>query len=394
MFFDRRMDLRTVLAQRSCLLLGPRQTGKSHLLRESLPDAAMFDLLDHRVFQRMSADPGRLADELAARPPSTGLVVVDEIQKLPELLDEAHRLIETRGLRFVLTGSSARKLRRSGTNLLGGRAWSRTLHPLVRAEIGAGFDLLRALRYGTLPPVWLSLDPGEDLRAYVGNYLREEVAHEGLVRSLPAFSRFLEVAATCNGQLVNKTQIASDAMVARTTVHEYFEILKDTLLGFEVNPYAHTVKRKPIQTSKFYFFDGGVARALCGLAALDEASVGFGAALEHYLFHELRTWVDTCAPSTPLTFWRSQSGHEVDFVIGDHTAVEVKATRNVKPADLRGLLAFGDDRPATRKVLVCCEAVPRRMGEVEVLPWADFLDEVWGGGLGAGAQVTPVISGI
>ncbi|MBM4343402.1 MAG: ATP-binding protein [Deltaproteobacteria bacterium] len=379
MLFSRRLDLRPVLRQRSCLLLGPRQTGKSRLLRETFGDAVTFDLLDHRVFQRLSADPGRMADELAMAAPPGGLVVIDEIQKLPELLDEAHRLIESRGLRFVLTGSSARKLRRQGVNLLGGRAWVRQLHPLVRCEIGEGFDLLRALRFGTLPAVWLSDDPAEDLRAYTGTYLREEVAHEGLVRSVPAFSRFLEVAAACNGQLINKTQIASDAQVARTTLHEYFEILKDTLLAFELPPYAHTVKRKPVQTSKFYFFDAGVARALRGLPALREDTVEFGEAFEHYLCHELRTWVDTCAPGTPLAFWRSTGGHEVDFVLGERLAVEVKATRAVKGSDLRGLRALAEDAPGMRLVVVCREPVARKVGAVEILPWQQFLDALWAG---------------
>lgn len=382
MFFDRILDLRQVLTRRSCLLLGPRQTGKSRLLRETLPDARTFDLLDHRTFARLNADPGRMADELAARPPVSGIVVIDEIQKLPQLLDEVHKLIETRGWQFALTGSSARKLRRHGTNLLGGRAWTRTLHPLVRREIGAGFDLLRALRFGLLPPVWLSPDPAEDLRAYAGIYLREEVAAEGLARSVPAFSRFLEVAATCSGQLLNKTQVASDAMVPRTTVNEYFEILKDTLLAFELHPFAHTVKRKPVQTVKLYFFDVGVARALRGLPTLDVETADFGIAFEHYLFHELRTWVDTCAPALPLTFWRSQSGHEVDFVLGDHTAIEVKATRNVKPVDTRGLRALGAELTLRHQIVVCCEEVPRQLDGVQILPWAEFLDQLWAGRFG------------
>jgi predicted AAA+ superfamily ATPase len=365
-------------AHKSCFLFGPRQTGKSMLIRETLPKGTpVYELLDHRLWMDLSVDPTRMRQELEAKNLRNALVVVDEIQKLPVLLDEIQLLIETRKLRFLLTGSSARKLRRSGVNLLGGRARSRYLHPFSWKELGSHFDLLKALNNGLLPSVYFSDDPSEDLRTYVGTYLKEEITAEALTRNAPAFARFLEVAAACSGRMFNKTEVASDAQVPRTTVIEYFEILKDTLIGYELPAWNRSRKRKAIETAKFYLFDVGVARALRKLPPLVQRSTDLGDALEHFLFHELRTYIDTCRPGWDLHYWRSTSQFEVDFILGNHTAIEVKATRSVSPRDLKGLQAITEEKMMKHLVLVCQEATPRKIGAILILPWQEFLERLW-----------------
>lgn len=377
MYVARQLDLRAVLQQKSCFLFGPRQTGKSSLLRETLPGVPVYNLLDHRTWLDLNANPSRMREELEATGFRDAVVAIDEIQKLPVLLDEVQLLIETRGLRFLLTGSSARKLKRSGANMLGGRARSRTLHPFSWRELGPSFDLMKALNHGLLPHIYGSDDPEEDLRNYVGTYLREEIAAEGLTRNVPAFARFLEVAAACNGRMINKTEVANDAKVPRTTVHEYFEILKDTLIGSELEAWTRSQKRKAIETAKFYLFDGGVARAILGLPPLAPKSPDFGAMFEQFIFHELRTWIDTRKPGSPLHYWRTTSGFEVDFILGGHTAIEVKATASAGKRDFRGLEALAEEGRMKRLILVCQEGVPRQVGSVLVLPWREFLERLW-----------------
>ncbi len=254
------------------------------------------------------------------------LVVIDEIQRLPILLDEVQRLIEERGIRFLLTGSSARGLRRGGVNLLGGRARTRYLHPLTARELGDRFDLDRAIHRGLLPSIYFSDDPA-DLDAYAGTDLQQEVVAEGATRNVPAFSRFLRVTALCNATMVNFTNVANDAQVPRTTVYEYFEVLEDTLLIHEVPAWVKSRKRRPIVSSKYYLFDVGVVSALQGRLATPR-SPEFGAAFETYLLHELICYRDYVSADR-IAYWRSASGFEVDFIIGDHTAVEVKATEHV-----------------------------------------------------------------
>ena len=373
---DRLVDLPALLSKKSHFLLGPRQTGKTFLIRRTLPDARFYDLLDSATFLALSRDPGRLADTLT---PRDRLVVIDEIQRLPELLNEVHRLIELRGMRFLLTGSSARKLRRGGVNLLGGRARTKFLHPLTWRELGGHFNLARAVSRGLLPSIYFSDDPRADLDAYAGTYLQEEVVAEGATRNVPAFSRFLRVAAQANGTIVNFTNVANDAQVARTTVYEYFDILRDTLVLHELPAWRQSRRRKPLVSSKYYFFDVGVLGALQGR----QVRVGtpeFGVALETYLLHELLSYRDYRG-GEPLAYWRSTSGFEVDFLVGDRTAIEVKATRTVSAADLRGLRALADERRFERYVFVCQEREARRAGNVEIMPVVDFLEALWDGRL-------------
>jgi predicted AAA+ superfamily ATPase len=370
----RALDLRSLLGKKSHFLLGPRQTGKTFLVRHTLKDLKVYDLLDASVYLALSQNPGRIAQELGEK---DRWVVIDEIQRLPILLNEVHRLIESRGIHFLLTGSSARKLRRGGINLLGGRARTMYLHPFTYRELGERYDLKRALSRGLLPSIYFSDDPRADLEAYSGLYLQQEILAEGFTRNIPAFSRFLRVAAFCNGTVVNFTGVANDAQVPRTTVYEYFDILKDTLVFFELPPWRKTKKRKPLASSKYYFFDVGVLANLQG-REFRPGTPEFGEAFETYIMHELTCFKDYVS-GEPLSFWRSSTGYEVDFIIGDHTAVEVKAKENVSPQDVKSLRALTEEKQLRRYLCVSLEPRRRKMGGVIILPFREFLDELWNG---------------
>jgi predicted AAA+ superfamily ATPase len=371
---DRILDLPGILEKKSYFLFGPRQTGKSSLIRRTLKGVRVYDLLDTSVYLALSQDPRRIAQETTS---GEDLVVIDEIQRLPQLLNEVHRLIETRRLRFLLTGSSARKLRRGGVNLLGGRARTKYLHPLTCKELGDRFDLHRALARGLLPSIYFSDDPRADLQAYAGSYLQQEIVAEGVTRNVPAFSRFLKVAAFCNGTIVNFTNVANDAQVARTTVYQYFDILKDTLVVHELPPWRKTKKRKPLASSKYYFFDVGVVAALQG-REFRPGTPEFGEAFETYSMHELLSYSDYVS-GEPLRYWRSTSGFEVDFIIGDHTAVEVKAKENVSSQDVKSLVALAEEKGLKRYLCVSLEPRMRKFQGVTVFPFREFLEELWGG---------------
>ena len=373
-FVERVLDLAALVGKKSHFLFGPRQTGKTSLILHSLPRVPFYDLLDTSMYLALSQNPGRLAQELTGRDP---IVVIDEIQRLPALLDEVHRLIEERRIRFLLTGSSARKLRRGGVNLLGGRARTMHMHPFTYRELGSRFDLLRAIQRGLIPSIYFSDDPRADLQAYAGLYLQQEILAEGLTRNLPAFSRFLRVAAFCNGTIVNFTNVANDAQVARTTIYEYFGILKDTLILHELPPWRKSIKRKPLASSKYYFFDVGVVAALQG-REFRYGTPEFGEAFETYLMHELTAYRDYVSRE-PLSFWRSTSGLEVDFIIGEHTAVETKAKENLSGQDLKSLRALAEEKKLKRYLCVCLEPRPRKIENILVLPLSKFLDSLWAG---------------
>lgn len=379
-YIPRLLGIDRVAARRSVFLFGPRQTGKTSLTQRALAGARHFSLLDSDIFLTLSRRPATLREWLA---PQDELVVIDEIQKLPPLLDEVQLLIESRGTRFVMTGSSARKLRRGGVNLLGGRARSRVLHPFVRAELQDRFDLVRALDTGLLPPIYLSDEPHEDLRAYVGDYLREEIAAEALTRNVGAFSRFLEVAALCNGQELNYSAIASDAQVPVSTAREYFQILEDTLVAHRLPAWRRSVKRKAITRPKLYLFDVGIARHLQGRRHLRARSPELGEAFEALIHHELRAHLDYTGGGGQLCYWRSRSGYEVDFILDDRVAIEVKAKEQVGQRDLRGLRALAEEGQLRRLVVVSLERQPRDVDGIEILPWQVFLEQLWAGALSA-----------
>ncbi len=373
-YVQRILDLPALMENKSHFLFGPRQTGKTSLILHTLKGAKVYDLLDTSIYLALSQSPGRIGQELTAE---DRIVVIDEIQRLPILLNEVHRLIEKHGIRFLLTGSSARKLRRGGVNLLGGRARTKYLHPFTYKELGAKFDLRRAIERGLLPSIYFSDNPRADLQAYAGSYLQGEIIAEGTTRNLPAFSRFLKVAALCNSQIVNFTNVSNDAQVARTTVYEYFEILKDTLILYELPAWRKSKKRKPLASSKYYFFDVGVVSGLLG-RKFRPGTPEFGEAFETYLMHELISYSDYVSEES-LSYWRSTSGFEVDFLIGDHTAVEVKAKENVSATDLKPLRALSEEKKLKRYLCISLEPRKRRFEDIMVLPYKDFLEALWNG---------------
>jgi len=385
---QRVLDLAPALAQKSVFLFGPRQTGKSSYVREQLgiEPSLSYNLLDGGLRLRLLADPTLMRQQVEARNLRNCVIFIDEVQKCPELLDEVHLLIEERGIRFLLSGSSARKLKRAGTNLLGGRARTQYLHPFVYPEVARDANLLeRIMERGLLPPHYLSESPDEDLRSYVDTYLSEEVAAEGQTRNLPAFARFLQVASTLNAKMINYTNIASDAQVPRQTVTLWMQVLIDTMLGYELPPYSSTMKRKAIQAPKFYFFDLGIVRALRKLPPIVPESADFGEFFEHYLFMELKAWIDYRKHGAQLSYWRSQSGFEVDFIVDSDIAIEVKAAAIAQDKHLAGLKALREENRISRFILVCREERARKVDGIDILPWQDFLEQLWSGNLLQGA---------
>lgn len=380
--FRRILDF-NLITEGSCFVWGPRQTGKSSLLRERFAEAPFYDLLLASEFRRLSADPGLLREECLAVGPESGPIVIDEIQKLPPLLDEVHALISREGFRFILCGSSARKLVRGGGNLLGGRAVRLELFPLTMAEI-PDFSLDRALNHGLLPPHYLSNDPAPLLEAYVGEYLKEEILAESLARNLPAFQRFLEVASFSNGQTVNFAAVAREVGgISPPGVRGYFEILVDTLVGCWLPAWQKRAKRRVVQSSRFYFFDVGLVNELAHRGTLKPGSTEYGLAFEHFIFMELRAYSGYRSPRLPISYWRTSSGFEVDFVLGDAAlAIEVKSTDNPTRDHLKGLRAWKTEQRESRCLLVC-RAPRRRKTEdgIEIMPWRTFLRGLWAGEL-------------
>lgn len=376
-----------LLAAESCFLWGPRQTGKSTLLRALFPEAPTYDLLSAREFRRLAADPGLLSEECAALPAGRQPIIIDEIQKLPALLDEVHSLISRHGLKFILTGSSPRKLLRGGGNLLGGRAVRHELLPLTSAEI-PNFSLDHALNRGLLPPHYLSNQAGARLQAYVGDYLREEVLAEALTRNLPAFQRFLEAAALSNGQIVNSVSIAREVGVAANTVRGYFEVLVDTLVATWVPAWTKRTKRRVIQAPRFYFFDVGLVNELAHRGPLTSGSTDFGVAFEHFIFMELRAHAAYAGRGRglPVSYWRTASGIEVDFILGNaEVAIEVKSTERPTSDQLRGLRAWREEHPSSRCILVCrCPRSRKTDDGIDILPWQTFLQRLWHDEINAG----------
>jgi predicted AAA+ superfamily ATPase len=367
-------------AGQSAFLWGPRQVGKSHWIREHVATAPLIDLLQSDVFTEYLTRPSLLRERFAAAPPP--LIVIDEIQKVPALLDEVHWLIENRRQGFLLTGSSARKLRRGHANLLAGRAWRRQMLPLTRAEVDR-IDLERVMVSGLLPPHFLSSNPDEHLRAYVGDYLKEEIAAEALTANIPAFAEFLRVAALTSSELLNYTNIARETGVSAKVVRGYLEILEDTYLGYRVAPWTRARNRRLILTEKFYLFDVGVANFLARRRPR-LGSAEFGKAFEHYILMELKAYQAYRRPELDIRFWRTASGFEVDFVLGDlDLAIEVKGGPRVHDGDLTGLRALAEEHRIRRSVVVSLERQSRRIAPgIDVLPWTVFLDRLWGGDIG------------
>ena len=384
-YIQRIIDIHSRLKSKSLFLFGPRQTGKSSLIANQIQDDVKlsWSLLNARTRRRCQSDPGVLRDEIGTRGIRDGLVIIDEIQKVPELLDEVHLLIEETDIRFLLTGSSARRLKEQGVNLLGGRAGKMNLHPFVWPEIRELHPTLdKILKYGMIPAVFLSDTPDDFLDDYINVYLQEEVAGEGLVRQLPKCERFLEAAALTNAEEINYTNIASDVMMSRGSITEWYGILYDTMIGFSVPPYTKTKKRKAVDTERFYYFDVGIVRFLMGLGDIVDTQTEYGKLFETYIAQELSAYLDYNRRKEKLSYWRTrQSSFEVDFVIGDEVAIETKTTKIVnEKKDLRGLRALKEEGIFKKYIVVSRDSITRTTDDgIILLPWNLFLEWLWDG---------------
>lgn len=338
-----------------------------------MSDYKVYNLLDSEIFLKLSMNPKQIEQELQKK---DRIIIIDKIQKFPSLLNEVQLIIEKYKINFLFTGSCARKLRRGGTNLLGGRARELLLSPFIYKELNKKFDLLKAINYGLIPSIYLSNEPEIDLQAYTGLYLKEEIASEGFIRNIPAFGRFLTVAALCNGQLINYAKIANDAQVASSTIQEYFQILKDTLIAYEVKSWKKSEIRKPISTSKFYFFDTGIVRYLQNISYIKENSAFFGFFFETYIAHELYTYIKYNNLGS-LCYWRSKSGYEVDFIIKDSIAIEVKAKKNITLRDLKGIKALQEEKKLKKYIVISLEKTERTIDNIKIMPWQIFLEKLW-----------------
>jgi predicted AAA+ superfamily ATPase len=375
MFIRRIIPLEKELETASVLLLGPRRCGKSSYIRHQAPPHRAYDLLKADVFNRLSARPSLIRESLSD---ADRLIVIDEIQRLPSLMNEVHVMIEEHSVQFLLTGSSSVKLKRTHTSLLAGRARPRTLHGFVHPEIPT-VDLDRRLRYGTLPPAILSTTPEDELDAYAGMYLQEEIRADALSRNIEGFSRFLQQAALWNTEIVNFEAVARDAQVPARTIREYYHLLEDTLLGTLLMPLQTTGRRKAVTRAKFYFFDIGVVHSLVGDYTLAAGTRSYGKAFEHFVWRELDACRRYFSPRTTLHYWRDIHHAEVDFIWNQSVAIEVKATGLVHVSDLKGLRAIDEqhDHPIARKIVVCREPEFRRVKDVEIMPWQMFVEELW-----------------
>ena len=361
----------------SAFLWGPRQTGKSTLLKQQFANSINFDLLNASTMLRFMSAPNTLGEQLR----SFGSVaygepiIIDEIQKIPSLLDEVHRLIESENMSFVLCGSSARKLKRSGVNLLGGRAWKFTLHPLTWSEV-PGFDLLTAMSTGLLPGLYAKKFAHRSLRAYVQDYLTQEVINEALIRNTTGFSRFFDTLPFSHGEMLNFSAIARDCAIDAKTVRMYFDILVDTLVGHLIFPYTKKSNRRTISSApKFYLFDIGVANYILGNAIKNSHGSNFGKSFEHFIFLELVAANSYQEWDTKIKYWRTNSGLEVDFVLGNGSvAIEVKS--RIRSRDLRGMKAFVDEFKPRRSIIVTAEPINRVVDGIEILNYEYFLDQL------------------
>lgn len=363
----------------AAFLLGPRQTGKTTLLKQLFPKARYFDLLDTALAAELTVRPRLLRERLLAKPPDT--VVIDEIQKVPDLLEEVHFLLENTSIRFILCGSSARKLKRKSKNLLGGRAVEHHLLPLSWWEIPE-FDLQRMLNHGGLPTHYLVDTPAPLLRSYVNTYIKEEIIDESLTRNIPSFSRFLEIVGLTHGRQLNFANVARESGVSASTVRNYYQILKDTLLGFELAPWRKSRKRRLVETAKFYLFDIGVANQLNPeLGRVDEGTDAYGRAFEHFVINEVRAYLSYRQRDDRLAYWRTSSGLEVDLIVGDmRAALEIKSTREVRGSDLKGPRALLDEHRPEHLVVVSRVDAPRLTDDgIRILPFETFLGELWNG---------------
>ncbi|HFQ81278.1 MAG TPA: ATP-binding protein [Desulfobacterales bacterium] len=365
-------------SRQSFFLFGPRGTGKSTWLRQHYPDAVMIDLLAPEVYREYTARPERLR-EIAAGAEGK-IIIIDEVQKIPELLDVVHGLIEGGvGLQFILTSSSARKLKRTGVDLLAGRAIVKTMHPFMASELKGSFSLAKSLKFGMVPLIVNSLDPAETLASYVALYLREEVQMEGIVRNIGAFSRFLEAVSFSHGSTLNVSDVARECQVKRKTVDNYLSILDDLLLSFQLPVFSRRAKRHLISHPKFYYFDSGVFQSLRPAGPLDSPQEIDGGALEGLVAQHLRAWIAYSNNASSLYYWRTKSGVEVDFVLyGENTflAIEVKNSTRINSKMLKGLKTFKDDYPEAQAMILYRGEERLVINDILCLPCDQFLQQL------------------
>ncbi len=375
--YQRFLALTDLLSKKSFFLFGPRSTGKTTLMEQKFPKAKFYDLLDNDTFNRLMRHPSHLEEE---NPDSSKLIIIDEVQKLPMLLDEVHRLIKKNNRRFLLSGSSARKLKRGASNLLAGRAWEAHLFPLVFSEID-NFNLIQYLNRGRLPQIYGSLDFKEELKNYVNLYLREEIIQEALVKKYDYFLRFLDVIALSNGKELNYEKLGNDAHVPPRTILNYVQLLIDTLLAYEIKPFQLTKKRKAATKSKLYLFDVGVANYISKKGEIIEGSESFGHAFEHFIMNEIRAYISYARIDEELCYWRTASGdYEVDCLIGKKIAIEIKSVKLITNNHLHGLRALKEENIFSQLIVISQDKEKRTLADnITVYPWEIFLEEMWAG---------------
>lgn len=366
---------------RAFVLFGPRKTGKTTLLRSLFPEAMWVDLLKTDIRQQLELRPADLREQILSSLPDT--VVIDEIQKVPDLIDEVHWCLENTKISFVLCGSSARGLKRETAGLLGGRAWRFELFPLTTRELGKDVDLGRILTHGTIPAHYCSDHPNRDLKAYVTDYIEEEIRKEAQLRNVPAFFKFLEWAGRTSGELINYANIGRECGVSPKTVRAYYQILEDTLLGFRLQPWSQRRERRLIETEKFYLFDCGLTRYLKRISHLEPGTDVYGHLFEAFILQEVRAFLSYHERTESLSYWRTSTQMEVDLIVGDmDIAIEIKSSDHIQPRDLRGLRALSEEEKPRRKIVVCREKRARKTEDgIEILPWEKFCALLWDQGL-------------
>ncbi|MDI6732150.1 MAG: AAA family ATPase [Candidatus Margulisbacteria bacterium] len=362
----------------AAFLWGPRKVGKTTFLHQKFPGATYYDLLDTERKTQLSIKPAILRQEVLAESPK--LVILDEVQKVSALLDEVHWCLENTKTKFIMCGSSARKLRHGAANLLGGRAWRFELFPLTTNELKE-YNLLRIMNHGLIPKHYAETNPDRSLKSYVFDYIEQEIRSEALVRNVPSFSRFLDAVSLTHGQLINYANLARDCGVSPKTAREYYQILQDTLLGHELLPWRKSKNRRLIETAKFYLFDPGVVRALSGFNKIQPRTDEFGRYFEHFLIEEIRAYLSYHEKNVPLAFWKTSTGLEVDLIIGNmDIAIEFKATSQADERDLKGLRALLEDQKVGRAMVVSLDEKSRELANnIQILPWQEFCRKLWHG---------------
>jgi len=379
MLYQINLDLNSLLKKKSFFLFGARSTGKTTLIQQSLKNFKLYDLLDSDIYKRLLKRPKLLEEE--NRNIKNQIIVIDEIQKQAHLLDEVHRLIQTKNYRFLLTGSSARKLKKGQSNLLAGRAWQAELFPLSWVEIPK-FNLIKYLNLGGLPMVYNSKNHREELDSYVSLYLREEIQNETLSRNIQAFAEFLDLMALSNGEEINYESFAKDLQFSASTLKNYIEILSDTLVGFSLQGWTKTKKRKAISRSKYYLFDLGVTNTLCQRGLIKNKSELFGKAFEHFIILEVRSYLSYFRKKLNMNYWRSSSQIEVDLIVGDKVAIEIKSSTLIQDKHLKGLRRLKEEQILKKYILVSLDKEERvTKDKIYIMPWEVFLKKLWQGNI-------------